>query len=145
MMCRVALIVVCGLALAPPSLADVPGQPQARWKVLSYGITREHHPANRIYYARTPDQTAPWIRRISGRDQNALEHLNFSRYGVVAVFLEPRIQFAVYAVLLAKDGLSAQIRPVFLVGVAVPRYALIRIRKGSLPAPVKRLFIGEPG
>jgi hypothetical protein len=124
---------------------DTAGTPQAKWKVLSYGITREHHPANRIYYARSPAQTAPWMPRISGRDQYALEHLNYSRYGVVAVFLAPRIQFEVYAVLLANDGLSAQIRSVFFVGFAVPRYALIRIRKDSLPSPVKKLYIGEPG
>jgi hypothetical protein len=120
-----------------------PGAPQAKWKALGYSYyTNEHHPANRIYYARRLDQTARWMSHLRARDQYALKHLNFSRYGALAIFTAPRVPFEVQAVLLVKDGLTAQIRRSDI-GFPVPQYALIRIRKGSLPTPVKRLYISE--
>ena len=128
---------------------DTPGgPPQARWRALgSSYYTTEHHPANRIYYARTFDQAAPWMSHLRARDQDALKRLNFSRYGVLAIFTVPHGPFGAYAVLLVKDGLSVQIRRGTELWVPVPRgrYALIRIPKDSLPSPVKRLYIGEPG
>jgi hypothetical protein len=123
---------------------DAPGTPQAKWKALGYSYTNEHHPANRIDYARTPAQTARWMSRLRSRDQYALKHLNHSRFGVLAIFTVPRVRFEVYAVLLVKGGLTAQIRRADI-GFPVPQYALIRIRKDSLPAPVKALYIDEPG
>jgi hypothetical protein len=125
---------------------DVPGTPQATWKALGYGYTNDHHPANRIYYARTPAQVAPWMSRLRARDQYALKHLNYSRYGVLAIFTGYRGAFEVYAVLLSEpNGLAAMIRHSFEPSFPMQRYALIRIRKDSLPWPVKRLYIGEPG
>ena len=51
-----------------------------------------------------------------------------------------------YAVLLREpNGLAAMIRHPFELSFPMQRYALIRIRKDSLPWPVKRLYIGEPG
>ena len=181
---RLALALVCGLALAAPSLADdnpppicpgfpcggqvpaphaAPLPPQASWKPLSYGYTRPLiRDTNRIYYARTPDQTRPWWQHLSLHDKATLKHLNFSRYGALAIFFTPRYAFTVDMVVLVPGGLRAVVSsvpvtptppvagppgpmPSILPISPSPRYVLIAVRKGSLPSPVKLLYISESG
>jgi hypothetical protein len=183
---RLALALVCGLALAAPSLADdnpppicpgfpcggqspaphaSPAPPQATWKPLAYGYTRPRiRDTNRIYYARTPDQTRPWWQHLSLHDKATLKHLNFNRYGALAIFFTPRDAFTVDMVVLVPGGLRAVVSPVPVPPPPPfptappgpmpsippplppsPRYVLIAIRKGSLPSPVKLLYIGESG
>ena len=91
--------------------------------------------------------------RSSKRWPRAL-HQDFSAYGLLAVFLTARSSFTIGAVYLdAADALDVQVStpppvdcsPVSTcpVALATPQYALISINKGSLPAPVKRLYITE--
>ena len=178
MLCRLALALVCGLALAGPSLADSPPPPtpihdpplpQADWKLVAGYSTWKPEKRNRIFYARVPAQTTRWKLHVYETEETRKAlHLNFSRYGLLAVFLsswEPGSTIA--GVYLAEDGaLNVQIRaapppeppdcpptvppggpdapcPVSLLPGPGPEYRLIAIRKGSLPAPVKRLYIAE--
>jgi hypothetical protein len=178
MLGRLALALVCGLALVAPSLADPPPGPptpihdpplrQADWKLEAGFSTWAPEKRNRIFYARTAAETTAWKMHLYGTQatRKAL-HQSFSRYGVLAIFLsswEPGSTIA--GVYLAGDGaLNVQIRaapppappdcppPVSpgatdapcLVSVPgpSPQYRLIAIRKDSLPAPVKRLYITE--
>ena len=43
---------------------------------------------NRVYYARTPGQAAGWLPYVTQRDRRSLEHLNFSKSGVFAIFFK---------------------------------------------------------
>jgi hypothetical protein len=184
MLCRLALALACGLALAAPSLADdnppvactcdpspVPVAPrmrQADWKLLAGYSTWKPENRNRIFYARVPAQTTAWKLHLYETEatRKAL-HLNFSHYGLLAVFLsswEPGSTIA--GVYVAEDGaLNVQIRaapppeppdcpPPLSPGATDapclasvpgpgPQYRLIAIRKDSLPAPVQRLYISE--
>jgi hypothetical protein len=181
MLCRLALALVCGLALAAPSLADdnpppgppttthVPVRQQADWKLLAGFSTWAPEKRNRIFYARVPAQTTAWkLHLFETQATRKALHQNFSRYGLLAVFLsswEPGS--TIDGVYLTGDGaLSVQIRaapppappdcpppvspdaPDTPCGVSAtpgpgPQYRLIAIRKGSLPAPVQRLYISE--
>jgi hypothetical protein len=183
MLCRLALALACGLALATPSLADdgppavpVPilvtpplqQAPQADWKLVAGYGTWKPEQRNRIFYARTPGQVSAWKYHVYDTyETRAALHQNFSRYGLLAIFLsswEPGSTIA--GVYLARDGaLNVQIRaapptqppdcsptvpsggPDAPCSVSVPgpdpQYRLIAIRKGSLPRPVKRLYITE--
>ena len=75
MLCRLALALACGLALATPSLADdgPPAVPvpilvtpplqqarQADWKLVAGYGTWKPEQRNRIFYARTPGQVGAW-------------------------------------------------------------------------------------
>jgi hypothetical protein len=178
MLCRLALALACGLALAAPSLADdtpiCPGFPctganvpaaklqQADWKLVSQASTPVA--ANRIYYAREPSATKRWESRLSSYDRDSNLQQDFSHTGLVAIFLTPRaLGFTIDGVFPHEDGsLYVQIRaapppppwpscepgaacPALIIPgiVEAPQYVLIAIRKGSLPAPVQRLYITE--
>jgi hypothetical protein len=172
MLLRLALILVCGLALAAPSLADdnlppatthVPARHQADWKLVSEAITPV--PANRIFYARVPSQKNDCKSRLSLYDRTSQVQQDFRHTGLLAIFLTSRaLDFTIDGVYASEDGsLRVQIRagppppppPPPCTGevcVVVPiirtipegsLYLLIAIRKGSLPAPVKRLYITE--
>ena len=185
MLCRLALALVCGLVLAAPSLADdnppvactcdpspvpvAPKLPQADWKLLAGYSTWKPETRNRIFYAREAAQTTAWKLHLyeTAATRKAL-HQNFSRYGLLAIFLTDRqVAFTIDGVYLAGDGaLSVQIRaappppppvcpplgppdaPTAACTSADPvpsseQYRLIAIRKDSLPGPVKRLYITE--
>ena len=181
MLCRLALALVCGLALAaqslagdnppsgPPTTTHAPARQQADWKLLAGYSTWEPEKRNRIFYARVSAQTTAWKLHLyeTAATRKAL-HQNFSRYGLLAIFLTDRqVAFTIDGVYLAGDGaLSVQIRaapppppPVCpplgppdapdapcTTADPVPSsevYRLIAIRKDSLPAPVKRLYITE--
>jgi hypothetical protein len=142
--------------------------PQADWKLVAGYGTWKPEQRNRIFYARTPGQVSAWKYHVYDTSETrAALHQNFSRYGLLAIFLsnwEPGSTIA--GVYLAGDGaLNVQIRaapppqppdcpptvpsggpdvpcPVSVAGPS-PQYRLIAIRKGSLPAPVKRLYISE--
>jgi len=159
---RLALGLAVGLTLAAPSLADdnatpvggvvpsmvtQPAAPQADWKSLFGGYTPVK--ANRISYARVRTQATPWRGRIGQSDEfDALLRQDFSHYGLLAVFLTTRYAFDVVAVSSTRNGsvtvqiraLPAAVRPG---RPAIPWFWLIKIRKGSLAAPVKRLYITE--
>jgi hypothetical protein len=176
---RLALALVCGLALAAPSLADdnppppstihlAPHLPQADWRLVAGYSTWEPEKRNRIFYARTPAQTTRWKLHVYETEETRKAlHLNFSRYGLLAIFLSSWEQGSTIAgVYLAGNGaLDVRIRaapppeppdcpptvppggpdapcPVFGTGTS-PQYRLIAIRKDSLPGPVKRLYITE--
>jgi hypothetical protein len=181
MLCRLALALVGGLALAAPSLADdnpppglpttthVPARQQADWKLLAGFSTWAPEKRNRIFYARVPAQTTVWkLHLFETQATRKALHQNFSRYGLLAVFLAGMpFGFTIDGVYLAGDGaLTVQIRvaPPPPPAVCPPpgppdapdaaclsadplpsseQYRLIAIRKGSLPAPVKRLYITE--
>jgi hypothetical protein len=180
MLCRLALALVCGLALAAPSLADenpplptaptrLAPLPQADWKLLAGYSTWKPEKRNRIFYARGPAQTTAWRLHVyeTQATRKAL-HQNFSRYGLLAIFLTTRqVGFSIDGVYLTGDGaLNVQIRsappppPPVCPRLGPPdapdppcattnpvslsaQYRLIAIRKDSLPAPVKRLYITE--
>ena len=92
-----ALALVCGLALAAPSLADdnplQPGVPhavprhQADWSVLgSSGVRiRPTWTTNRIRYAPTLAQARRWEPFLQPHDRKTLHRVNFSVYGVLAI------------------------------------------------------------
>jgi hypothetical protein len=168
MLCRLAVALVCGLALAARSLADdnppsttTPAlPPQADWKVVARGYPSGDVSVNRIYYARVPEQMAVWKWRMP-RVHASLRQ-DFSRYGFLAVFLTPRLGPIIDGIYPFADGrLYLHIRalppPVFpSCGPGpcpsippppqeAPVFLLISIRKDSLPAPVKRLYISEVG
>jgi hypothetical protein len=194
MLCRLALALVGGLALAAPSLADDNPPPicagvpcvtpalgrnvpapiaslrQADWKLLAGYSTWKPEQRNRIFYARTPGQVSAWKYHVYDTyETRAALHQNFSRYGLLAIFLsswEPGSTVA--GVYLAGDGaLNVQIRaapppappdcpPPVSPGATDasclasvpgpgPQYRLIAIRKDSLPVSVKRLYITESG
>jgi hypothetical protein len=172
-----ALALVCGLALAAPSLADPPPGPptpihdpplpQADWKLEAGFSTWAPEKRNRIFYARTAAETSAWkLHLFETQATRKALHQNFSRYGLLAVFLsswEPGSK--IDGVYLTGDGaLSVQIRAALppappdcpppvspdapdaacsATPGPGPQYRLIAIRKGSLPAPVKRLYITE--
>jgi hypothetical protein len=181
-MSRLVLILVCGLALATPSLADdnppsiCPGIPcgglghpppvvnqrQADWKLVSEGITPVS--ANRIFYARVPGQTDAWKSRLSLYDRTSQVQQDFTHTGLLAIFLTPRaIGFTIDGVYASVDGsVNVRIRappppppvpecrpnpgevcaiPIIRAVPGGAQYVLIAIRKGSLPAPVQRLYI----
>jgi hypothetical protein len=183
MLCRLALALVCGLALAAPSLAydDPPPArpvpilvpapivvPQADWKLVAGSFTWKPESRNRIFYARTLGQASAWKYHVYDTyETRAALHQNFSRYGLLAIFIASWEEGStIDGVYLAGDGaLNVQIRaapppeppdcpptvppggpdatcPSFGTGTS-PQYRLIAIRKGSLPAPVKRLYITE--
>jgi hypothetical protein len=165
MLCRLALALVCGLALAAPSLADdspptlstTRGVPRLRadWKLVSAASTTKPRKVDRILYARTLKQALAWKSQLpkSAQTDRAL-HQDFSTYGLLAVFLTPRSSLTIGAVYLdAPDALDVQVSTPALLGCAngapctvlppAARYVLISINKGSLPAPVKRLYITE--
>jgi len=180
MLCRLALALVCGLTLAAPSLADSPQPPpptpihdppllQADWKLLAGYSTWEPEKRNRIFYARVPAQTTAWKLHLyeTAATRKAL-HQNFSRYGLLAIFLTNRqVAFTIDGVYLTGDGaLSVRVRaappppPPICPPLGPPdapdapcvsvdplpsseQYRLIAIRKNSLPAPVTRLYITE--
>jgi hypothetical protein len=172
MLCRLSLALVFALALAAPSLADR-GTPihsshsrcwcnQAKWEALGHGDTRvPSWNANRIYYARVPGQTKGWSRHLSPADRKSLKQLNFSRYGALALFLTPRETSSVIAVERVPHGLAAVVvqepapalppppppgGPITTIGhIVFPKYLLVAVGKGSLPSPVKRLYITEIG
>lgn len=185
MLRRLVLALACGLALAAPSLADdgppavavpilvtppIQQAPRADWKLVAGYGTWKPEQRNRIFYARTPGQVSAWKYHVYDTyETRAALHQNFSRYGLLAVFLsswEPG--YTIAGVYLAEDGaLNVQIRtapppeppdcppttvppggpdapcPVSLLPGPGPEYRLIAIRKDSLPAPVKRLYITE--
>lgn len=169
MLCRLVLALVCGVALAAPALADQPGRVaprQADWKVVAGFSTWKPETRNRIFYARVPTQIKAWKLHVyETADTRRALHQNFSRYGLLAIFLTERpSRFTVDGIYLDGDGsLNIQIRaappppPVCLPpgpGAAdAPcasgpfpsdsQYRLIAIRKDSLPSPVKRLYISE--
>jgi hypothetical protein len=173
MLSRVALILAVSLALATPSLAGDKGiktgpRPsgwkgsQATWTQLSTGVeTRDQvWTSNRIYYARTPDQTAAWRPHLEAADSQALDHVNFSRYGVLAVFMTPSNGFQMHYVYLVIGGLEVEVLPQqppmepptycqqlgcppFVWGPPTPHYMLLSILKDSLLWRVKRLYIAE--
>jgi hypothetical protein len=185
MLCRLALALVCGLVLAAPSLADdnppvactcdpspvpvAPKLPQADWKLLAGYSTWKPENSNGIFYAREAAQTTAWKLHLyeTAATRKAL-HQNFSRYGLLAIFLTNRqVAFTIDGVYFAGDGaLSVQIRaappppppvcpplgPPDAPDPACPSvdpvpssevYRLTAIRKDSLPAPVERLYITE--
>ena len=103
MLCRLALTLACGLALAAPSLADdgPPAVPvpilvtpplqqarQADWKLVGGYGTWKPEQRNRIFYARTPGQASRWKYHVSDTYEiRAALHQNFSRYRLLAIFL----------------------------------------------------------
>jgi hypothetical protein len=170
MLCRLALALVCGLGLASPSLADdnppssstthIPARHQADWKLVSEAITPV--PVNRIFYARVPSQTNAWKSRLSLYDRTSQVQQDFTHTGLLAIFLTSRaLDFTIDGVYASEDGsLSVQIRagpppppppctgevcvvPIIRTIPGGSLYLLIAIRKDSLPAPVKRLYISE--
>jgi hypothetical protein len=170
---RLAVVLAFGLALAAPSLAGgstprppttahaIPAVPQVDWKLVSTVDPPNDIPANRIYYARVPRETGAWRSRFpQGREITAALHQDFSRYGLLAVFLTRRDGIRIDSVYTdGAGGLTIQITnfpppPMPTCGPgpcptipppppALPRYLLIAIRKGSIPAPVQRLYISE--
>jgi hypothetical protein len=167
MLCGLALALVCGLALAAPSLAGDHPPPtttgvlasprQADWKLVAKGYPSGEVSADRIYYARVPTQTAVWKWRMP-RVHASLRQ-DFSRYGFLAVFLKPRLGPIIDNIYPFADGrLNLNIHsfpaPAFPScelpcdprpppPQEAPVFLLISIRKDSLPAPVKRLYINE--
>ena len=181
MVCRLALALVCGLTLASPSLADdppgpapigghtppfvwtVPDLPQPRWKVVAgASTTRGAWPTDRVYYARTLADTERWSANVSKKDQAVARNLNYSRYGLLALFVTSRDYFTIAGVYWHGNGfLRVQVRtpdpyaecrgatfppPSVCVmprppALSFPQYRLIAIRKDSLPSSVKRLYI----
>jgi hypothetical protein len=93
-------------ALAAPSLADdnpptpgtqhaVPSLPQADWKLLAGFTTWEPEKRNRIFYARVPAQTTAWkLHLFETQATRKALHQNFSRYGLLAIFLTDRQVFS---------------------------------------------------
>jgi hypothetical protein len=170
MLCRLALALVCGLALAAPSLADntlpnpAPPKPrQADWKLLSAGPMASPVRANRIVYARVPAQAhalKPSLPYATG----ALRQ-DFSHTGLLVIFLkESRPDLTIGGVYPTEDGaLTVELRnppppPPFICPLPTPcgplpspsipppvplQYIVIAVRKGSLPTPVTRLYISE--
>jgi hypothetical protein len=161
MLLRLGLIFVCGLWVATPGLADdnpspiphLPCQycgPNVQWTRLGGGdfkpsqVTR-----NRILYTRTRGQTTRLRPYLQERDRQALRHLNFSRYGVLAIFHVPvaasaRVEGVNF---VDPNGLHAKLALIPSCGgqacaVRAP-YVLLRIRKDSLPDPVRRLYLTE--
>jgi hypothetical protein len=136
--------------------------------LASYGTWKPEQ-RNRIFYARTPGQVSAWKYHVYDTyETRAALHQNFSRYGLLAIFLTDRqVAFTIDGIYLAGDGtLSVQIRaappppppvcpplgppdapdPACTSSDPVPSsavYRLIAIRKDSLPAAVKRLYITE--
>jgi hypothetical protein len=146
----------------PPATIHVPARHQADWKLVSEAITPV--PANRIFYARVPSQTNAWKSRLSLYDRTSQVQQDFTHTGLLAIFLTSRaLGFTIDGVYASEDGsLTVQIRaappppppppPCTSEVCAVPIipgiaggsvYLLIAVRKGSLPAPVKRLYIAE--
>jgi hypothetical protein len=174
---RLALALVCGLALAAPSLAGDDPPPfspapvvplhQADWKLEAGFSTWAPEKRNRIFYARVAAQTTAWKLHLyeTAATRKAL-HQNFSRYGLLAIFVSKWEEGStIDGVYLADGALNIQIRaapppeppdcpptvppggpdapcPSFGTGTS-PQYRLIAIRKDSLPAPVQRLYITE--
>jgi hypothetical protein len=172
---------VCVIPAPPgaPSLADgnppppsAPTRsaplPQANWKLLAGFGTWRPEKRNRIFYARVPAQTNAWkLHLYETEDTRRALRQNFSRYGLLAIFLESwQPGSTIEGVYLAGDGaLSVQIRGapppeppycpppgppdapdgacVVSVMAPTPQYRLIAIRKDSLLAPVRRLYITE--
>ena len=157
--------------MVPPSAtpSDVTPLPQADWKLVAGSFTWKPESRNRIFYLRTPGQVSAWKYHVYDTDETrAALHQNFSRYGLLAVFIASWQQGSTIAgVYLAGDGaLNVQIRAapppeppdcpptvppsglpapcdVSLCRDQVPQYRLIAIAKDSLPTPVKRLYITE--
>ena len=138
-----------------PSTIHVPARPRPDWKLVSGASTTKPRKTDRILYARTLKQALAWKPQLakSAQTDRAL-HQDFSTYGLLAVFLTARNAFKIDGVFLdAADALDVQVStpppvdcsPVSTcpVALATPQYALISINKGSLPAPVKRLYITE--
>ena len=162
---RLALALVCGLALAAPSIADTPPPPppsshsivpvrQVDWELVArtYPMDSDVN-ANRILYARRPRQAAAWGRLKYGPADAALRQ-DFSRYGLLAVFLTRQFQVNIDRVDIAGgDGLNVKLDflpvtnwedcPAGCIPTPYPsaQFLLIRIRKDSLTAPPKRLYI----
>lgn len=126
---RLALALVCGLALAAPSLADdnppQPGtphavpRPQAAWRLLAEGFTTSTDvtsapvKGNLIYYARVFPQTAAWGQHLSILSGNVL-HQDFRHVGLLAIFMTARTpDFTIDGVYLLGEGaLNVQIHDV---------------------------------
>jgi len=137
---------------------------QADWKLVGEASTLVS--TNRIYYARVPSETKRWQSRLTSYDRDSSLQQNFSHTGLLAIFLTSRaIGFTIEGVFTREDGsLTVQIRaapppppvpechpnpgegcatPIIPGTVGTPLYLLIAIRKGSLPAPIQRLYITE--
>lgn len=95
----------------------------------------------------------PWLRYLISRPsfRRKLRRVNFSEYGVVAVFHKQLFNAvaSVESVAIVPGGLAIGMDVQEFVNygwgppaVRVP-FVLIRVKKDSLPAPVKKLYIFE--
>jgi len=131
MLCRLALALACGLALAAPSLADdnpppiCPGfpcgssthvalpRPQAEWRLLASSGVRitPTWRTNRIRYASTLAQARRWEPFLQPRDRTVLHAVDFSVYGVLVIFsADLTRRFTTQAVYLEPGVLTASIQ-----------------------------------
>jgi len=137
---------------------------QTDWKLVGQAVTAVS--SNRIYFARTASETKRWESRISSYDRDSTLQQDYSHTGLLAIFLTPRamgstvegvfagLDGSVYVRIRAAPpppplptcdpvpGMSCITMPLIPV-VGASEYLLIAIRKGSLPAPVQRLYITE--
>jgi|tagenome__1003787_1003787.scaffolds.fasta_scaffold20956484_1 hypothetical protein len=103
----------------------------------------------RIYYARTPAMTLLWSGYVDGAARELISELDFSRYGVLAVFtptLGCLTTTDVDPVYLGPgaNALTAVVTVTTGDGcltVTAASYALVKVRKSSLPYRVGRLYI----
>jgi hypothetical protein len=150
-------LIACLLVLALPSSAGgnprlaPPMRPSVTWTLLAAGNYRGRGPLrNRIYYARTAAQAARWLFPVR-HDRQLLRHLNFTKYGVLAIYHLPVgcRRLSLQRVMPFEGGiLTAELLyqdPSGHVCVVSTPYILARIEKNSLSQRVSRLHILEHG
>jgi len=105
---------------------------------------------NRIHYAGSKAKLRPWLRFLSARPGLSwkLRHVDFRRYGILAIFHKGVPAAAlVDSVDLVRNGLAVNL----LLQPEIPclpclthfPFILIKVRKDSLPGPVRRLYLSE--
>jgi hypothetical protein len=142
-------------------------QPQPRpdptpvaFETFGEGLATSNAPwrKNRVYFAAGPEQTRRWSRYISTSDRSRLSALNFSRFGVLAIFFAGRNGYEELSV----KAMQSQADALFADVLALPfcwrcsgpapnaarsgwgSYVLVTMKRGELQSPVPgRLYVRQ--